>query len=99
MNLPKTYEPKQYEPNIYALWEASGAFKPSGEGEPYSIVMPPPNANANLHTGHALGNAVQDILIRYHRMKGDRTIYIPGADHAASALAGRHGARTRDFKG
>lgn len=82
MNLPKTYEPKQYEPNIYALWEASGAFKPSGEGEPYSIVMPPPNANANLHTGHALGNAVQDILIRYHRMKGDRTIYIPGADHA-----------------
>ena len=82
MNLPKTYEPKQYEPNIYALWEASGAFKPSGEGEPYSIVMPPPNANANLHTGHALGNAVQDILIRYHSMKGDRTIYIPGADHA-----------------
>lgn len=44
--------------------------------------MPPPNANANLHTGHALGNAVQDILVRYHRMKGDNTAYIPGADHA-----------------
>lgn len=82
MKLPKTYEPKQYEADIYALWEASGAFKPSGEGKPYSIIMPPPNANANLHTGHALGNAVQDILVRYHRMKGDNTAYIPGADHA-----------------
>ncbi len=82
MKLPKTYEPKQYESNIYALWEASGAFQPSGKGTPYSIVMPPPNANGNLHTGHALGNAVQDILIRYHRMKGDNTVYIPGADHA-----------------
>lgn len=81
MNLPKTYEPKQYEADIYALWEASGAFQPRGEGEPYSIVMPPPNANASLHTGHAM-YVVQDILTRYHRMKGDRAIYIPGADHA-----------------
>lgn len=81
MNLPKTYEPKQYEADIYALWETSGAFQPSGEGEPYSIIMPPPNANASLHTGHAM-MVIQDILIRYHRMKGDRTIYIPGADHA-----------------
>lgn len=54
MNLPKTYEPNQYEPTIYALWESSGAFKPSGKGEPYAIVMPPPNANGNLHIGHAL---------------------------------------------
>jgi valyl-tRNA synthetase len=81
MKLSKTYEPKAYEPNIYQLWETSGAFKPSGDGEPYSIIMPPPNANASLHTGHAMF-VVQDILIRYHRMKGDRTIYIPGADHA-----------------
>lgn len=81
MNLPKTYEPKQYEPTIYQLWEESGAFTPQGEGTPYSIVMPPPNANASLHTGHAM-YVVQDILIRYHRMRGDRTIYIPGADHA-----------------
>jgi valyl-tRNA synthetase len=81
MNLPKIYEPSQYEADIYTLWETSGAFQPSGEGEPYSIIMPPPNANASLHTGHAM-YVIQDILTRYHRMKGDRTIYIPGADHA-----------------
>lgn len=81
MNLPKVYEPKQYEADIYTLWETSGSFAPQGKGTPYSIVMPPPNANASLHTGHAM-YVVQDILIRYHRMKGDRTIYIPGADHA-----------------
>ena len=82
MNLPKTYEPKKYEADIYALWESSGAFKPKGKGKPYCIIMPPPNANGNLHIGHALINAVEDGLIRYHRMKGERTIYIPGADHA-----------------
>lgn len=82
MNLPKAYEPKQYEADIYTLWESSNAFAPKGEGKPYSIIMPPPNANGNLHLGHALMNAAEDILIRYHRMKGDRTIYIPGADHA-----------------
>ena len=82
MNLPKTYEPNQYEPNIYALWESSGAFKPSGKGEPYAIVMPPPNANGNLHIGHALMADLEDILIRFHRMKGRDVAYIPGADHA-----------------
>lgn len=82
MKLPKAYEPNQYEPNIYAMWEESGAFNPTGVGEPYSIVMPPPNANGNLHVGHALAFNLQDISIRYHRMKGRDTIYIPGADHA-----------------
>ena len=82
MNLPKTYEPNQYEPNIYALWESSGAFKPTGQGEPYAIVMPPPNANGNLHIGHALMADLEDILIRFHRMKGRDVAYIPGADHA-----------------
>lgn len=82
MKLSKAYEPDQYEPNIYALWEKSGAFKPSGKGEPFSVIMPPPNANGNLHLGHALTTALEDILTRYHRMKGDDTIYIPGADHA-----------------
>ena len=82
MKLPKTYEPNQYEPEIYALWENSGAFEPTGVGEPYSIVMPPPNANGNLHVGHALTFALQDILIRYHRMNGYDTAYLPGADHA-----------------
>lgn len=82
MQLAKTYEPDQYEPNIYAMWETSGAFSPKGAGEPYSIVMPPPNANGNLHVGHALMVEVEDILIRYHRMKGRDTVYLPGADHA-----------------
>ncbi len=82
MKLSKTYEPNQYEPNIYALWEASGAFEPTGIGDPYSIVMPPPNANGDLHTGHGLDMNLKDILIRYHRMKGFDTVYIPGADHA-----------------
>jgi valyl-tRNA synthetase len=81
MKLSKTYEPKAYEPNIYQLWETSGAFKPSGKGEPYSIIMPPPNANAPLHTGHGL-YVIQDILTRYHRMQGKRALYLPGADHA-----------------
>lgn len=82
MKLPKVYEPGQYEPTTYALWETSGAFKPSGQGVPYSIVMPPPNANGNLHIGHALTLGLEDILIRYHRMKGFDTLWIPGADHA-----------------
>lgn len=82
MNLPKTYEPNKYEPNIYALWETSGVFRPKGQGEPYSIVMPPPNANGDLHMGHALMANLEDILVRYHRMKGKDAVYIPGADHA-----------------
>ncbi|MDR2524159.1 MAG: class I tRNA ligase family protein, partial [Candidatus Nomurabacteria bacterium] len=82
MKLSKTYQPDDYEPNVYALWEASGAFAPSGQGEPYAIVMPPPNANGNLHAGHALFVACEDILTRYHRMQGRDTIWIPGADHA-----------------
>ncbi len=84
MKFSKTYEPNQYEPDVYALWEKSGAFKPSNDSnkQPYTIVMPPPNANGNLHIGHGLTIALQDILTRYHRMKGENAWYIPGADHA-----------------
>ena len=82
MKLSKTYEPDRYEPSIYALWETSGAFMPSGKGDPYSIVMPPPNANGNLHVGHAYMIPIEDILTRYYRMKGRDTVWIPGADHA-----------------
>jgi len=82
MKLAKTYDPNQYEPNIYAMWEDSGAFNPTGVGEPFSVIMPPPNANGNLHIGHALGSAIQDIMTRYHRMRGYDTVYVPGADHA-----------------
>ena len=82
MQLAKQYIPNDYEPNIYALWETSEALEPTGVGKPYSIIMPPPNANGNLHIGHALDMNLKDVLIRYHRMKGDDAVFIPGADHA-----------------
>ena len=82
MKLAKAYIPDDYESTIYEMWETSGAFKPSGRGEPYSIAMPPANANGNLHIGHALTIGLEDILTRYYRMIGRDTIYIPGEDHA-----------------
>jgi valyl-tRNA synthetase len=85
MKLPKTYTPGDYEEDIYALWEKSGAFKPRGhqpKGKGYSIVIPPPNANGNLHLGHGLTLALEDILVRYHRQKGQDALFVPGADHA-----------------
>lgn len=82
MKITKTYEPNNYEPEIYALWEASKVFESTGVGPKYSIIMPPPNANGNLHIGHGLMAAVEDILVRYHRMKGYDAVYLPGADHA-----------------
>ncbi|HSH18326.1 MAG TPA: valine--tRNA ligase [Candidatus Saccharimonadales bacterium] len=82
MKLPKVYEPGLYENDIYALWERSHAFQPSGKGDPYCVVMPPPNANANLHIGYGLNVALEDIAARYHRLKGDNTLLLPGADHA-----------------
>ena len=84
MKFSKAYEPNEYEPDVYALWEKSGAFIPRSnkKAKNYTIVMPPPNANGNLHIGHGLTIALEDILTRYHRLKGDNTWYIPGADHA-----------------
>lgn len=83
MQLPKTYEPGKYEGDIYKLWEESGAFQPQKRGgKTWSMVFPLPNANANIHLGHGLTNAVYDVVARYHRMKGDATLYLPGSDHA-----------------
>jgi len=84
MKLPKLYEPSQYETDIYTMWEKAGVFTPKhrGSAKSYSIVMPPPNANANLHIGYALTASIQDIMARYHRMKGEATLLLPGADHA-----------------
>lgn len=82
MNLPKVYEPGQYESDIYALWEKTGAFQPSNAKEGYSIVVPPPNANGNLHIGHALTAGLEDIAVRYQRLKGKSALLLPGADHA-----------------
>jgi len=89
-DLPKAYEPSHYEDGIYEKWEKSGYFNPDnlklGESaKSYSIAMPPPNRTGTLHMGHAVMLAIQDILIRYHRMKGDRTLWLPGSDHAAIA--------------
>lgn len=84
MKLSKAYEPNQYEADIYALWEEKGTFLPKkrGRDDYFSMVLPPPNANANLHIGHALTVAIEDTLARYHRMQGRETLYVPGADHA-----------------
>jgi valyl-tRNA synthetase len=84
MKLPKTYEPQAYEPQIYELWETSKAFAPAGDPKKgyFSIALPPPNANGSLHVGHALTVAVEDAAIRYHRLKGEPTVFLPGADHA-----------------
>ncbi len=82
MKLPKVYEPDLYESDIYALWEKSGVFQPRVEGKSYTIVMPPPNANANLHIGYELTAALEDIAARYHRLKGESVLLLPGADHA-----------------
>ena len=81
----KPYDPATTEPRIYAEWESSGYFNPDNlpaDGKPYTIVMPPPNANGDLHAGHALFITLEDILIRFKRMRGFRALWIPGADHA-----------------
>jgi valyl-tRNA synthetase len=82
MQLPKVYEPSAYEADIYALWEKSQAFQPRKAGKSYSVVVPPPNANGNLHLGHAITLGLQDISVRYHRLKGESALLLPGADHA-----------------
>jgi valyl-tRNA synthetase len=84
--LDKTFDPKASEPRLYAQWEQSGAFAPTeGAAEAYSIVIPPPNVTGSLHIGHALNNTLQDILTRYHRMKGKAALWLPGTDHAGIA--------------
>lgn len=84
MRLNKAYEPSQYEDDIYALWEKSRAFVPKNRGndQTFSMVMPPPNANANIHIGTAITLDLEDIAVRYNRMLGMATLFVPGADHA-----------------
>src|SRR3989344_5284069 len=81
--MDKVYKHKDVEEKIYKSWEEKGFFRPevNPKGKPFSIILPPPNANAPLHFGHAM-YVIEDILIRYHRMKGDKTLWLPGADHA-----------------
>ena len=85
--MEKVFQPQQMEGRIYEMWESSGAFAPVKDPskKPFTIVMPPPNITGQLHIGHALDEMPQDVLIRYHRMKGDPTLWVPGTDHAAIA--------------
>jgi valyl-tRNA synthetase len=85
--LPKQYNPKESEANIYKLWEEQGLFHAEvyPEKKPYTIVIPPPNITGILHMGHALNNTIQDILIRYKKMKGFEALWMPGTDHAGIA--------------
>ena len=80
--LPPAYNAKEYEAAIYRTWEKGGFFRPSAKGKPFSIIMPPPNANGSLHIGHAVFVTLEDIMTRYHRMRGRKTLWLPGADHA-----------------
>jgi len=83
--MEKSFEPAQIESTWYARWEASGVFKPSGQGEPYCILLPPPNVTGTLHMGHAFQQTVMDMLVRYHRMRGYDTLWQVGTDHAGIA--------------
>ncbi|MEX1252761.1 MAG: valine--tRNA ligase [Dehalococcoidia bacterium] len=85
--MPKTYDPSSVEERLYKQWEDGGYFKPSdGDREPFVIIMPPPNLTGELHLGHALMDTVEDILVRWHRMRGHPTLWLPGIDHAAIAV-------------
>ncbi|MBL8051076.1 MAG: valine--tRNA ligase, partial [Anaerolineales bacterium] len=92
--LPKAYDFKSTEPRIYAMWEAGGFFKPHNDPnnknfdpnvKPFVIAIPPPNVTGELHIGHAMFVSVEDLMIRYHRMKGYSALWIPGTDHAGIA--------------
>ena len=87
IELEKNYDPHSSEEKIYEKWESTGSFKPSGDRTKptYTIVIPPPNVTGQLHMGHALDDTLQDILIRYKRMKGFDTLWVPGTDHAGIA--------------
>ena len=83
--MEKSFEPQTFETKWYAHWEASGCFKPSGEGPAYTIMLPPPNVTGTLHMGHAFQHTLMDALVRYHRMKGFDTLWQVGTDHAGIA--------------
>src|SRR5881397_748318 len=85
--LPKAYDPASVETAVDQVWIDENLFhaEPSDPGNPFAIVIPPPNVTAALHLGHALNNTLQDILTRWHRMMGDNTCWFPGTDHAGIA--------------
>ncbi|HEY9594276.1 MAG TPA: class I tRNA ligase family protein, partial [Spirochaetia bacterium] len=90
IELSKSFDPKSYEDRIYQRWMEKKLFRPSPDGAPagagrFVVVIPPPNVTGVLHMGHGLNNSLQDIEVRYHRMKGEDTLWVPGTDHAGIA--------------
>src|SRR6186997_1578262 len=87
--MDKTYNPQEIEQSCYQDWEQNGYFAPAGpkgkDSKPYTIMLPPPNVTGSLHMGHGFGSTLMDVLIRYHRMCGDNTLWQPGTDHAGIA--------------
>ena len=83
--MDKTYQPHAIETALYQNWEAKGYFAPQGSGEPYTIMIPPPNVTGSLHMGHGFNNSIMDCLIRFRRMQGRNTLWQPGTDHAGIA--------------
>ncbi|MFB4202462.1 Valine--tRNA ligase [wastewater metagenome] len=83
--MEKSYDPRAIEPRWYETWERNGYFAPSGQGEPYSIMIPPPNVTGTLHMGHAFQDTIMDTLTRFQRMRGRNTLWQPGTDHAGIA--------------
>src|SRR5437879_6742782 len=87
------YDPRPVEPVIYKRWLDAGVFQPRPDGDPYVIVIPPPNVTDVLHVGHALNNVIQDVLIRFERMRGRAAEWLPGGDQAG--IARHNGAEQR----
>src|SRR4051795_4826807 len=106
--LSKSFDPAPTQEQALKLWHDHNAFhaEPTDPGQPYSIVIPPPNVTAALHLGHALNNTLQDILTRHHRMLGDNSVWLPGTDHAGIAtqtvvekrVLAEQGKRRTDFQ-
>ncbi|MCC6329602.1 MAG: valine--tRNA ligase [Acidobacteria bacterium] len=103
MEIPKAYDPKQAEESHYERWETSGFFKPEinkdPDAEKYSIVIPPPNVTGSLHMGHALQHTIMDVLIRWKRMQGFRTLWLPGTDHAGISVQRKVAEQLREEEG
>ena len=83
--MDKVYQPEKIEQHWYDIWEKRGYFEPAGSGPAYCIMIPPPNVTGTLHMGHAFQDTIMDTLIRYHRMKGNNTLWQAGTDHAGIA--------------
>ena len=99
--MPKTYAPSEFEDKIYKNWCEKGYFTPdvNNDAEHFSVVIPPPNVTGQLHMGHALDETLQDILVRYKRMQGFNTLWVPGTDHAGIATQIKVEERLREEEG